>query len=214
MPLLLKRNVSDTATYAIWKMEEREDFFLSDLRLSREEKVKLQGLKGNRRREWLVGRWLLHQLTGGGHRIACLYDEFGKPYLEGNLFELSISHSRELVAVVVDKDFNCGIDIQKIVSKIERIAHKYMRPVETKSLRKASRIEHLHIYWGAKEALYKAYGRKELDYKQHLHVKPFKYEEKGRTTAIVKKGAFKANFDVFFEKLGNFMFVYVVERAN
>lgn len=210
MPLILKRNINEFGVYAIWKMEESERFFLDSLKLTLTEKIKLQKLKGNRRREWLVGRWLLHQLTGGKSRIECLVDEFGKPYLKNRQYEISISHSRELVAVYID-GVNVGVDIQKIVEKVERIAHKYMRPVETKSLRKATRVEHLHIYWGAKEALYKAYGKKELDYQKHLHVKPFKYEEKGMTTAVVKKGDFRANFNVYFEKLDNFMFVYVVE---
>jgi len=214
VPLFLKHKIGETGQFAIWRMEEREDFFLVDLILTLKEKIKLQNLRGNRRREWITGRWLLHQLTGGKKRIDCLVDEFGKPYLSGKKYELSISHSRELVAVIIDEKENVGIDIQKIVPKIERIAHKYMRPVETKSLRKATRVEHLHIYWGAKEALYKAYGRKELDYKAHLHVKSFKYEEKGMTTAIVKKDEFKAFFNVHFEKLGNFMLVYVVETSN
>lgn len=214
MALFYKKSIGETGKIAIWRMEEREDFFLMDLELSLKEKVRLQNLKGNRRREWVTSRWLLHQMTGGGERIDCLVDEFGKPYLSGHQLELSITHSRELVGVIVDEAQNVGIDLQKIVAKIERIAHKFMRPTETKSLRKATKIEHLHIYWCAKEALYKAYGRKELDYKEHILVKPFSYEERGNTTAVVKKGEFKAEFDVHFEKLGNFMFVYVVEISK
>ena len=47
-----------------------------------------------------------------------------------------------------------------------------------KSLQPKTRMEHLSVYWGAKEALYKAYGRKKLEFKQHILVEPFKYNLK------------------------------------
>ena len=31
-------------------------------------------------------------------------------------------------------------------------------------------LQALHIYWGAKEALYKAYGRKQLNYREHIRI--------------------------------------------
>ena len=108
-----------------------------------------------------------------------------------------------------------GIDIQHIVSKIERIAHKYMRPEETQSLRPETRLEHLHIYWGAKEALYKAYGRRQLDFKANILVDPFELEfEKGIFYGKVIKDDYQAFFKLHYEMFNNHVLVYGIEKSG
>jgi len=87
-----------------------------------------------------------------------------------------------------------------------------MRLDELESLIEKTRIEHLHVYWGAKEALYKAYGRKKIDFKEHLHVKPFQYNlRSGRTTAKIEKGDLKMNFKVYYKKIKSYILVWVTE---
>ena len=88
---------------------------------------------------------------------------------ENSLYEISISHSRELTSVMASPRL-VGVDIQKLVGKIDRIASKFMTGVEMECLDEKYRLEHLHVFWGAKEALYKAYGRKQLDFRQHIFV--------------------------------------------
>ena len=66
-----------------------------------------------------------------------------------------------------------------------------MRKVESDSLDEGTRLEHLHYYWGAKEALYKCYGRRRLDFKEHILIEPFEYAENGKTTGTVIKDDFK-----------------------
>ena len=80
------------------------------------------------------------------------------------------------------------------------------------SLEAASRIEHLHVYWGAKECLYKAYGRRQLDFKGHIHIDPFAYDlSKGYFTGQVKKEAFVGHFELYYEKIDDYMLVYALE---
>ena len=83
----------------------------------------IETIKGHRKLEWLASRWLLHLMSGRQIRGACLKDEFGKPYLVNSFYDISISHSRELVSVLAAPQA-VGIDIQKIVGKIDSIAHK------------------------------------------------------------------------------------------
>ena len=109
--------------------------------------------------------------------------------------------------------YNIGVDIQREVGKIARIEKKFIRPVEKESLQENTKIPHLHIYWGAKEALYKAYGRKKLGFVRHIHVDPFVYDLSiGRTTAAIHKESYHAYFDVFYEKVAECYMVYVVEK--
>ncbi len=212
MPLLLHRPLTPVGEIGIWKITEAESFFLEGLELSQAESQQLSLIKGNRRLEWLAARKLVHLMSGRIKRMAFLKDQFGKPYLPDSNYEISISHSHGLAAAIA-APVSVGIDIQRIVPKIERIAHKYMRPVEMKSILESSRIEHLHIYWGAKEALYKAYGRKKLDFCQHILVTPFDFNPDGGSFAgQVAKDEYHVHFDLKYEFIRGFVLVYAWEK--
>jgi len=209
MPLLFTKEIAEQTHIALWKIVEDEHFFIKKMILTELETERLNQIKGGRRIEWLAGRWLVHEMSGAAERLICAADKYGKPHLVNSPLEMSLSHSNEVAAAILAPQ-SVGIDIQKLVAKIERISHKYMREQESESLGK-HRIEHLHIYWGAKEALYKAYGRRELDFRKHILIEPFDYEEIGMTTGRVLKGDFEANYQIYFEKIGEYVLVYAVE---
>jgi len=212
MPLFLHKSLPKKGELGLWKIVEEEAFFLEQLDLSTEEEAQINTIKGRGRLEWLASRWLLHIMSGRVRRGVCLKDEFGKPYLEGSSFQISISHSWGIAAVMA-APYAIGLDIQKFVPKISRIAHKFMRVEETESLEEATRLEHLHIYWGAKEALYKAYGRKKLDFQGHIHISPFAFDlEKGTCQGLTHKLDYKKKFDIFYEKIGDYYLVYALEE--
>ena len=212
MPLLSHESITPVGELGIWEITENEDFFIKKLDLFPAEKEYIATLKGHRKLEWLAGRYLLHYMSGRAIRGACIKDEFGKPYLEDSPYQISISHSRELASVIA-APFSIGIDIQKLVGKIERIAHKFMRDNEMESLEEGTRLEHLHVYWGAKEALYKAYGRRELDFKKHIHIDPFSYDlDNGFCSGQVLKGDFKARYQIWYERRGDFILVWAIEE--
>ncbi|MCP3931822.1 MAG: 4'-phosphopantetheinyl transferase superfamily protein [Bacteroidetes bacterium] len=210
MPLLLHKNIKPSGEYGIWEIREKEDFFLRQLPLIEEEREQLNKFKGRRRTEWLAVRYLIHHMSGRKKRSALLKDTFGKPHLEGASYHISISHSHEMAAAIA-APVPVGIDIQYVVSKIDRIAHKYMRPEELESLRSDTRIEHLHVYWGAKEALYKAYGRKKLHFITNILIEPFSFQSgKGIMSGKIKKENYEATFNLYYEQLGDYILVYAV----
>ncbi len=214
MPIEVHKNIEPAGELGIWKIEEDESFFLQQLHLTVEEQQQLAAIKGRKRIEWLAVRHLLHQMSGREIRGAVLKDEFGKPHLENSDWHISISHSHEMAAAIA-APAPVGVDIQFLVEKIARIAHKFMRPEEMESLEAASALEHLHVYWGAKEALYKAYGRKKLDFKEHIFIRPFSFSLKtGGCTGSVKKGKSQKHFSIFYEKKGDFILVWAVEKRN
>ena len=214
MPLFLHKNIELDGELGVWKIEEGEEWFLERLELQEAERKQLSEIKGRRRQEWLSVRHLVHYMSGRVNRGAFVKDQFGKPHLEHSSFQISISHSREMAAAIAAPT-TVGIDIQKIVPKIERIAHKFMRGEEMDSLEPASRLEHLHVYWGAKEALYKAYGRKELDFCEHILVKPFTYDlSEGKTNGVVIKNSFRESYQLRYERIGDYILVYGVAEKK
>ena len=200
MPLIRHDILSPEAELGIWQINEPEHWFMEALLLYPPELRQLSELKGRRRLEWLAARQLVHQMSGRTKRAAFVKDEHGKPRLEGSDWHISISHSHGLAAAIAAPVL-CGVDIQFIVPKITRLAHKFLCPSEAASLRPEYELDQLHFYWGAKEALYKAHGRRKLDFIEHIKVAPFQYESaKGQTTGKIVKDGEELNFEVFYER--------------
>jgi phosphopantetheinyl transferase len=212
MPLLLKRTLVNNAHLGIWNVLENEAYFLQQLDLQPVEREELAALKGHRRIEWLASRYLVHDMLldhGSEDRIPVLKDSYGKPHIWDSPFHLSFSHSHEMVAVMLAESLT-GIDIQKFVSKIGSLAHRFLREEELNSLREQTRLEHLHFYWCAKEALFKAHGRRQVDFRQHLWVEPFDYGEIVTTTGIVHKENPVEHYKLWFEKIGDYFLAYCI----
>lgn len=215
MPIQTYRHLPTKGELGIWQIDETEEFFREKLALTPLEETQMATIKGDgRRKEWLASRYLLHVMSGRKERGAFVKDEYGKPHLTDSLFNISISHSNHVAAVLATPEL-CGIDIQKIVTKIERIAQKFMRQEELYSLQLGSRLEHLHVYWGAKEAIYKAYGRKELDFSKHILIEPFEYNlSEGTCQGKIQKGDFQQEFQLYYEQIGTFILVYALATGG
>jgi 4'-phosphopantetheinyl transferase len=212
MGLLLKKMLENGTVVGIWKVDEDIDFFTQNLDLQAVEEAELANLKGRRRLEWLASRFLVHDMLLSQNyedRVPVLKDDFGKPHLWNTPFHLSFSHSHEMVAVILANTLT-GIDVQIIVPKIDRLAEKFMRTEELAILQPETRLEHLHVYWGAKEALYKAHGRRELDFRGHIFIEPFDYQPVGQTLGRVEKDGEAWFFEVFFEKIGDYVLVWCI----
>lgn len=215
MPQFYHKILPQKGELGLWKIEEATSFFLERLVLTLEEEKLLAEITERGQLEWLASRWLLHTMSGRATRGGCLKDEYGKPYLIDSPFQISISHSQGKMVAVVAAPYAIGIDIQKFVSKIYRIQHKFMRPIELESLEEATSLAHLHIYWGAKEALYKAYGRKKLGFKEHILITPFSFDlQKGYCTGRVMKEDYQKKFDIFYEKIEDYYLVYALEKLS
>ena len=213
MPVLEHRYLSPDGELGLWQITEDEQFFLDKLLLYNHEKEQLNNIKGRRRIEWLAVRLLLHQMSGRDMRAPCLKDANGKPYLEGSFFDISISHSQNMAAVIAAPRL-VGIDIQYIVQKIERIQHKFLNSSELESIA-TNKIEHLHVYWGAKECLYKAHGRRKLDFKKHIHIQPFAYSPEGAgCSGQVTTDTKSMHFKIHYEKIGEYIMVYATEEVE
>jgi len=211
VPLVFHNTFSDGVELGLWKIEESEVWFLEQMDLFPDEEKMIGTIKGHRKLEWLAGRWLLHFMSGRDIRGACLKDEFGKPYLEGSKKKISLSHSRFMVAVMAGPK-EVGIDIQIIVPKITRLAHKFLSEIELASLEPDSSLISMHVYWAAKECLYKAYGRRQLDFKSNIKINPFSYKTTGDTlSGVVTKDSFHQNYWLKYQMIDSYVLVYGME---
>jgi 4'-phosphopantetheinyl transferase len=209
--LLFKQPVDLNTTVGIWQIEEDEDFLLAQLNLNADEHARLRQFRNEiKRLQFLASRVLLKSITDQSfHNIG--YNEFGKPFIVNSQKKISISHSYDYVAVIVNGQHETGIDIELIKPKIATIAKKFLSDGELKDVELNKEFEKLYIYWGAKEALYKLYGYRKLLFKEHLMVHPFSYQDTGgNIQAMIDAGEFRKTFSLCYRKIDAYMLVYVL----
>ena len=150
-----------------------------------------------RRLEWLGSRALMSEMGLDG---VLQYTEHGKPfYLAGP--KISISHSKDFIAIITHPKNEVGVDIQEIVDKVKKIMHKFCNKYE---LNWAISIEDFTKIWSAKEALFKVKERNVL-FKEHIQVSQ---PENGQLQITFKES--QAYSGVLLN-LKNYEGVYVIE---
>ncbi|MEM9549065.1 MAG: 4'-phosphopantetheinyl transferase superfamily protein [Bacteroidota bacterium] len=212
MPLSFKLDCDPDVELAIWKTIEESTYFSNKLEIRLKEKSILKNLSIRKLKEWLSSRYLLHLMSGRTQRGEFTKDIHGKPHLEDSEFHISISHSKDLVAVIASM-LLVGIDIQYFVAKIHRIKHKFVNEVELENIPKEKTLEALHIIWGAKESLYKAYGKRALDFKKNILISDLNLNSnKGEFYGRIIKGDYQKDFNLSFILFEKFTIVYAKEH--
>ncbi len=177
MPLVHSEKIEETSTLLLWKLTETE--------------AELQNALGNgfnqqeldsishpqKKREWLASRMLIKTLAEqfGINYVGIHKDEHGKAFLIDNDSHISITHTAEFVAVAINPTAAVGIDMEKTDAKLQRTSKKYLSPPEFDHAQ--DEMERLCMYWCAKEALYKLYGKKKISFRDSIFISPFENEE-------------------------------------
>ena len=149
---VILREQSGPVEWGVWDITESIDELLTLAEERQLDCTPLEAFKSlNRRAQWLAVRLLATQLEPG---CRITYSETGKPELAQ--CGISISHSHEKIAVSINRAGETGIDVQKLVPKIHRIAHKFLTPEEAEWVRED--LVKTTWCWSIKESLYKLYG--------------------------------------------------------
>jgi phosphopantetheinyl transferase len=133
-------------------------------------------------------------------------DEFGKPFLRELTHHISLSHAYPYVAVQLDSNKSVGIDIEQPTEKLLRIAPRVLSMEELENA--GSDIRKHCVYWCAKEALYKVYGKRGLHFADQLLVEPFILEETGDLKGTITVREEKLNVALSYEIEPEFVVVY------
>lgn len=206
MPLYKTITVNKTTKVLIWKIEESIEELKSGIELSENSTKKLDAMKSElHQKGFLSVRHLLKEI--GLKDVDLYYDDFGKPHLNGGNF-ISITHSFEFAAIIFSKNSAVGIDIEKQREKILKIAHKFTPIEEYKTIANADAlISKLTIVWGAKESLYKIYGKKKLLFLHHIHIEDFKFDDK-KTIGEIRFNGLTEKYKVEFLEFESFTCVF------
>jgi len=147
-----------------------------------------------------------------GDDCIIAYDDKGKPYLSEDSRHISISHSHDKLAIIVNEHESTGIDIELIRDKVLKIKHKFLSQNELAEAN--DDVEKLLIYWAAKETLYKIYGLKEVDFIEHLFVKPFTKHNLGTIIGEIRLPNFTESYHLNYQILENYVLVYALNKIT
>lgn len=134
-------------------------------------------------------------------------DENGRPFFTTSKKCLSLSHSGDFAAVIISDNPSCGIDIEKINPRVERIKCKFIRKDE--EFFDSLGLLGLYKVWCAKETLYKFYACKKLDFKQHLRVSLENINgESSRLIGEISKNSYYNKLTLGFQTFEDYVMVF------
>jgi len=198
--------VNATTKVLIWKITESFEELSAGIVLTDANQARLDSMKSELHQKGFLS--IRHLLKEVGYVDAdVFYDEYGKPHLKNGKL-ISITHSFNYTAIIVSDDLQVGIDIEKQRDKILKIAHKFTPFEEYKTIANHDAlIRKLTIVWGAKESLYKIYGKKKLRFLEHIYVEDFSFND-DKTTGEIRFEDENFKFQIQFLEFDGFTCVF------
>ncbi len=180
MPIFFQHQINETTRLGIWKIEETEEFFLSNVPLQKEV------THPHKRLQHLAGRFLLQFLFPDFPYELIRIADTRKPYLPDEQYHFSISHCGDYAAAIVSSNQRVGIDIEIPSPKVEKIKGKFLNEEEFKIFNIQYSIFNTQpsnsrltthdsrlttLLWSCKESVFKWYGDGNVDFRQHIQLK-------------------------------------------
>ena len=197
--------IDDQTKIKIWKVILGE---LSPKELNNDEKKLFKLKKSNILREQFLATRKMLALENSDYIIT--YDFDGKPSLNSE-FNISISHSREIAALVLSNNRKIGLDVQLKVSKILNIQNKFLNKFEKLNIGNNPSINILTMIWTSKESIYKAIGLKGISFSKNIKID--KVTEKDKTgKGYYINGTEKVKFELKFFYLDEYIVCYAYQN--
>jgi 4'-phosphopantetheinyl transferase len=186
----------------VWKTEEAEEALARLTGLTPPTRLQKEG----RRKEFLAVRALCIHM---GIRPDIIdYLPSGKPFLMNSHQNISISHTKDYVAVLLSDNPLTGVDIEFQNDRIKRVRKRFMHTEEEKQLTTLitdhpgiiSETTGLLLHWCTKEALFKAIPDKDVNFAKELQLTTFEIRDaKGQMRAKALRSDTNFLVDYFIE---------------
>ena len=184
MALYFTKELSDTARLAVWQVTESESELRELSSTPSDELEEISYIKSESlRKQRLAVRALLNVLFE--EKVYLAHHDNGKPYIENNSINISITHTDKYVAVILDENEEVGIDVESLDRDFSAVEKKALSEEEIGDLDddKEEKNEQLAIYWCAKEAIYKKMSQYHVDFAEQIEVERFRSRGEGELEA-------------------------------
>lgn len=211
MPLINLQAVNGNIYLAVWKVSEDIAELSNKIKLSTTDKV-IYGEINHKGKalEFLAGRNLCYEafLELGLEYSPIFRNEYGKPEMPQSQYGISLSHTADYVVLAIGNGVDMGVDIEKPNDKMRKIAPRLFNSEELAYCN--DELMHFSKLWSAKEVLYKIYMKREIDFKEHLFVKPIN-KKWTQMEGIILKNGYKKKVTLNFVKLEEYYICFNVD---
>ena len=209
MGLYLKKELENEAVIGVWQITETEEELIELSSTPSDEMEEISFIRSESlRKQRLAVRALLNTLFD--EKVYLSHHDNGKPYLENNPVNISITHTEKYVAVILHEEENVGIDIESLDRDFSAVEKKALSEDEIDDLEDEKRNEQLAIYWCAKEAVYKLLSRYNVDFAEQIEIERFRPRGEGELEATFTSKNEEEEFDLEYITFDRHILVWVV----
>ena len=210
MGLYLKKELENEAVIGVWQITETEEELKELSSTPSDEMEEISFIRSESlRKQRLAVRALLNTLFD--EKVYLSHHDNGKPYLENNPVNISITHTEKYVAVILHEEENVGIDIESLDRDFSAVEKKALSEDEIEDLEDDKRNEQLAIYWCAKEAVFKLLSRYNVDFAEQIEIERFRPRGEGELEAtFTSKKDDEEEFDLEYITFDRHVLVWVV----
>ncbi|MDR2361563.1 MAG: 4'-phosphopantetheinyl transferase superfamily protein [Prevotellaceae bacterium] len=210
MPLYSIEKPKDGSTIAIWELTETEAELQEMCSLSNSEREEMLFITNpQRRRERLTVHLLLNQLLN--KKFYLNYHDNGRPFLQNEIGDISIAHTRRFVCIIYHTTEHVGIDIESAGRNFSAVEKKALAESEYEYLSDKNRNMQLCLIWGAKEAIYKYLCETGVNFAEQIEVAKFTPRRQGKLNVhFIDKEGDKLEFTLHYRMVDDHVMIWVV----
>jgi phosphopantetheinyl transferase len=200
----------DGSAVAVWEITETEDALRQICSLPQKDEEELRFINNvQRRKERLVVYLLLEHLFG--KKIYLGYYDNGRPFLQNEVGDVSISHTSRFACIIYHPAEHVGIDIENTLRNFSAVEQKALSGKEKNYLNEKNRSMQLCLIWSAKEALYKYIGESGIDFAAQLEIEKFTPHTKGKLkAAYTNKAQETTAYELSYETVADHVMVWII----
>ena len=184
MALFLTKDLDDDAhsRLGVWHITESEAELQELCSIPSDELEEISFIKNESlRKQKLAVRALLDAMFE--EKVYLSHHDNGKPYIENNATNISITHTNDYVAVILNDLEDVGIDCESLDRDFSAVEKRALSEEEIEDLDDDKRNEQLAIYWCAKEAIYKKVSQRNVDFAEQIEIEDFHVRGEGELEA-------------------------------
>jgi len=198
MALFLTKDLDDDghSRLGVWHVTETESELRALSSIPSDEMEEISFIKSESlRRQKLAVRALLDVMFD--EKVYLSHHDNGKPYIENNAVNISITHTDNYVAVILSDLDDVGIDCESLDRDFSAVEKKALSEEEIDDLEDDRRNEQLAIYWCAKEAIYKKISQYGVDFAEQIEIDSFRPKGEGELEAtFIHKDGYEEDFEL------------------
>ena len=211
MALFLTKDLDDDghSRLGIWHVTESEAELRALSSVPTDELEEISFIKSESlRRQKLAVRALLDAMFE--EKVYLSHHDNGKPYIENNATNISITHTDNYVAVILNDQDDPGIDCESLDRDFSAVEKKALSEEEIEDLDVERRNEQLAIYWCAKEAVYKKISQYGIDFADQIEIDSFRPKGEGELEAtFIHKDGYEEEFELNYMTFDRHVLVWI-----